>query len=332
MEIQEQHGLDARIHAPSPWISRCFSSNLLPDSNHNEDNSEYISTTPKEIYGNPSHPIAFNLGNGGAGYTGLLKLLCETYITETASEIRISWISNHSRHSQLALLAGVVHVALTYEPENEDLSIREGWAERVCRVFNDHFLLAGPVDVDLPQGDGGIEGAFRCIAQSHTEPSGGRYAFHSRGDGSATFTKEQKIWNAAGLDVGSMDWIETYPLVPYEALRKAEQGSAFLLTDRSTYLTAKRDGIIPSLQVHVEGGEELMNPCSALVASAELIDRFGEGKESHAAAREFAAWLDGERAQERIRRCGIDWPVGMALFTQGSKDEFDEQDGLVGRC
>lgn len=223
-----------------------------------------------------------------------------------------------------------MHLALTYEPENEDVSVEEGWAEKVCRGFHDHFLLVGPADVELGVEGGGIEAAFRAIAASHAAANGGKYRFHSRGDGSATFAKEQRVWiSATGVDVKMVEWIQTHPLVPYEALRKAEEEKAFLLTDRSTFLTARRDGVIPSLRVHVEGGEELLNPCSVLVGSKELVRRLGDGVERHAAAREFAKWLGRERAQGIIGDYGRDWAVGKALFTMGDKDEFDEEDRLV---
>lgn len=323
---KQAHVQDGQVHASNPWLSRYFNSQLLA-SNH-EISSDCISTVDKEIYGDASHPIKFRIGNGGAGYTGILKLLAETYIEEHGQHFRIAWVSNHSRHSQLALLAGVVQIALTYEPENEEISVREGWAEKVCRAFNDHFILVGP-KVDLHAN--GIEDAFRAIAKSHAETDGKKFPFHSRGDGSATFAKEQRLWKAATMDAKASRWIETYPLVPYDALSKAETRGAFLLTDRSTYLTAKRDGVIPSLRVHVECGE-LLNPCSALVGSLELASRLENAPESHAAAQSFAEWLGSERAQELISCYGEDWPLGKALFTLGSKDEFDEKDRLVGRC
>lgn len=115
---------------------------------------------------------------------------------------------------------------------------------------------------------------------------------------------------------------------------KAEEEGAFLLTDRSTYLTAKRDGVVDSLRVCVEGGRELLNPCSAMVGSAELCAKFEvkEEVESHAAAREFAKWVIGERAQEIIRGYGVEWEMEKSLFTTCGKEEFEKGDWLVGTC
>lgn len=324
MASTQEVKLDAQIHTSNPWLSRHFPSSLLQDKS---TDSSYINTLPKETYGNPSHPISFRLGNGGAGYTGLLQLLSETYIKETHQNIRIAWIPNHSRHSQIALLSGVVHIALTYDSEDEEVSIHEGWAERVGgRVFNDHFVLAGPVGVEEIHEVDGIGDALRMIVEDR------RIRFHSRGDGSATFIKEQKLWAKAGVDVKGVGWIETVPMVPYDALVKAGKEGAFLLSDRSTYLTAKRDGVVEDLRVHVEGGRELLNSCSAMVGSGMLVEKMEGGGESHVAAREFAEWLGGERAQEIVGRYGRDWELGKPLFTVAKKEEFDERDWLVRRC
>lgn len=224
-----------------------------------------------------------------------------------------------------------MHVALTYEPEDEDISVREGWAQRICRTFNDHFILAGPGDVDLHAES--IADAFRAIAMSQRDGEQQKYLFHSRGDGSATFNKEQRLWELAEIyQVERAEWIATFPSVPYDALVHGEKEGAFLLTDRSLYLTAKRDGVIPSLKVHVEGGEELASPCSAMVASSELNARLETSEESHTAARSFAEWLAGDRAQEFIEQYGLEWPLDKPLFTVGSRDGFGHHDCLVGQC
>ncbi|KJX99095.1 hypothetical protein TI39_contig374g00004 [Zymoseptoria brevis] len=319
---------DGRIAMSHPWISRHYDSRLLVQDYGSP--LEHITTTDQAVYGDPSNPISFRIGNGGAGYTGLLQRLCEAFINETSGDFRIGWVANHSRHSQIALLADVVQVALTYEPANEDVSIAEGWARRVCRVFNDRFILVGPKAIDTSFSS--ISAALRSIARSHDEESltsadhGQPIRFHSRGDGSATFAKEQKLWKAAGVDESRSDWIETWPLVPYQALVKAEEDRAFLLTDRSTFLTAKKERVIPNLKCWVEGGSALLNPCSVMVATfeSEEVVRLSGKKNAEC----FAAWLGGGTAQEIVRKYGKEWELGRPLFTTGDKEEFDVEDRL----
>lgn len=268
-------------------------------------------------------------------------MLANTFIAHNGGNFRIAWVTNHSRHSQVALLAGFIQVALTYEPDNEDLAIEEGWAMRVGRVFNDHFILVGP-NVDLGARD--MNSALRVIAGSHAttgnsvdveskheEGALGPITFHTRGDGSATFAKEMLLWQNAEVDALDRDWMETYPFTPYDALVKAESERAFLLTDRATFLTAKRDGAIPSLHVHVEGGQELLNPCSAIVKSLEFASRESLSdldRKADKAAMQFARWLTSDEAQGIIRDYGRQWSLRKPLFTVGDEEEFPLEDRL----
>ena len=318
-----QHRQQGRIAISDTWISRHHDSQLLRTGD-GPAGSESISLTDQEVYGDPSRPIKFRVGNGGAGYTGVLKVLAETFIATHGNDFRVGWVSNHSRHSQIALLADVVQVALTYEPENEDISIAEGWAERAGRVFNDHFILVGPANVKLEAKS--IGPALKDIADHNRESGNETWLFHSRGDGSATFAKEQRLWQAAGIDTSKdqPEWIKIDPLTPYEALVKAEKEQAFLLTDRATFLTAKQDGMISSLVAHIEGGIELLNPCSALVA---VRSDTGESS-SHDTALMFARWLTGSVAQKILRDYGKDWKAGLPLFTVADQDDFDVQHSL----
>ncbi|CAK3879001.1 Hypothetical predicted protein [Lecanosticta acicola] len=309
-----------------PWISR-FASSALQGQSNGPAGSDSIITKVVESYGNPSKPICFNIGNGGAGYTGILKSLTDAYISERQKDFRVGWVPNHSRHSQIALLANVVQLALTYEPENEDLAVQEGWCSKVGRVFNDHFLLAGPaVDVDSRSATA----LLRSIAESGRKTGPGSqsraYVFLSRGDGSATFAKENSLFRAAQVDMSAV--VKTHPCTPYEALVQAEKEQAFLLTDRATFLTAKRDHAIPSLRVHVEGGEQLLNPCSALVRSPTLWkDRRGLTADDEALA--FARWLCGPLAQSIVAAYGSDWNLGKPLFTVAAQDDFVKDDLLA---
>lgn len=168
------------VAVADPWISRFCSSQLQQKSN-GPAGCEMISTLPLETFGNPSNPVLFSIGNGGAGYTGVLRRLAETYISSSGNDFRIGWVPNHSRHSQIALLADVVQLALTYEPENEEVAINEGWATRIGRAFNDHFILVGPTGIDI---DARSPASFlRAILSLNSQagPRDKRLVFHSRG-------------------------------------------------------------------------------------------------------------------------------------------------------
>ncbi|KAK4542731.1 hypothetical protein LTR36_006303 [Oleoguttula mirabilis] len=324
-----------RISILHPWISRHRQSKLVYVDDELQANpdeslatSAEISTADKEVYGgDPAHAILFRIGNGGAGYTGLLRVLAERYIATHGSAFRIGWVANHSRHTQVALLGDVVQVALTYEPGNEDMAVEEGWARRVCRAFHDHFILVGNErnSVKLEAGMPITEALSKIgkRAGSGCEDT----IFHSRRDGSATYFKEQELFRAAAVNTADgSSWIHTHRLPPYEALKRAagDSRSVYLLTDRATYLTAKRDGVIPNMRVYAEGGDELLNPCSA------LINPKTPSSPSQRAAGDFAAWLSGTEAQDIVQQYGKGWAHGKALFTVGAQEEFADEDRLTG--
>lgn len=288
--------------------------------------SNFINTRAVAIYGDRSHPVAFRLGNGGAGHTGILRLLCEIFIASRGGGFSIEWVSNHSRHSQIALLGDVVQVALTYEPAYEDLSVREGWAKRAAKVFNDHFILVGPVS--NPAGvvvDGRIADAMRDIATYGSSSQGGHPngIFQTRGDGSATFYKELALFELAGIDMATTkSWRLTKPGTPYEALVKADREGAYIITDRATYLTAKRDKVLSSTIPLIEGGSELLNPCSALINTKAPYN---------ARAREFATWLGSEEVQQIIRGYGQEWSVATPIFSAATQVDMVKADRLVAK-
>lgn len=312
--------LPSTIPTTHPWLLRYSSSAILNDTSGPAGSSS-ISTVDTEVYGPQTHPILFRIGNGGAGYTRILKVLCLKFIWTHGGDFRIGWVANHSRHSQIALLGDIVQVALTYEPEAEEVEVKEGWCRRVCKpAFWDHFVLVGPSanPADLKASCSSSD-ALRTIARTGSE-------FHSRGDGSATFSREQTLWKAAGVDPsGEGCNISTHVLAPYQALEKASEDGTYLLTDRATFLTAKQDGVIPNLSVYVEGEKELLNPCSALINT-----KVPDWSAQRMAVR-FAEWLGEEVAQAYFRGYGRVWEQGMPLFTPAEREEFGDEDRLAGK-
>ncbi|KAK5105679.1 hypothetical protein LTR62_002491 [Meristemomyces frigidus] len=303
------------------WIDT--SALLSPEADPTINN--HINTATTETYGSPTAPLGFRLGNGGAGYTGILKALCDAFIfhksqSGTAKPFRVEWVANHSRHTQLALLGDAVQIALTYEPDWEDQATAEGWAKRIGRAFNDRFVLAGP-DTDPARvaetvcrpgnDDLRICLAFREIARFGGKS--GKVVLHHRGDGSATSVKEMQLWGMSGVDLStSLPWRSRISLPPHGALVEAAKAGVYVLTDRATYLSAERAGVIPGMKVFVEEGRYLLNPCSILVNTKV---------ERNECAWEFAEWLTGAQAQVIVRHFGKDKSTGLPVFTDGKSEE-----------
>lgn len=281
------------------------------------------------MYGDATAPLGFRLGNGGAGHTGLLRELSEAFIRRHDKKFRIEWVINHSRHTQIALLGDIVQVGLTYEPEWEDIGIAEGWAERVTMAFHDRFILVGPASNPANVSvRADIKVAMREIAYHGEKLRGAAAAhqkalFHSRGDGSATHYKELQLWGLCGMDLAyANSWRQRIPLTPYEALRRADQAGAYAITDRATFLTAKRDGVVSDLTVYVEDGKHLVNPCAALINLKAPSNRLARG---------FSHWLASEEAQGIIENFGKKWKLRLPIFAPRSRDQVDRRYALVAK-
>ena len=306
-----------------PWLRRLSPSALVYFDN-GPAGSNMLSTETREIYGPPEKPLAFRIGCGTAGYTGVFNALAQAYISNHGGDFTIGMVRNISRHTQVALLSDVVQLAFTQEPHNEELAISEGWCTRACSVLNDHFILIGPTTNPAGIQSSNLPDALQTMAAQGSSQPYNRMLFHSNGDGSSSFFKKHKLWLAAGIDVSNAKWAKAFGQSPYSALKNAAKESAYLLTDRATYLTAKHHGLIPRMRVYAEGGADLLNSCSALLST--VVD----SKSSQAAAL-FADWLSTPAAQGIIEGYGKDWSYAKPLFTPAAKAEFGDADSLSGR-
>lgn len=300
---------------PVPFLS---TSEILRADPYNDNSKPHkIASGALETYGNPCAPDVLRLGNGGLGPTGLLRTLCETYLADQrlVDRLRIQWVCNHSRHTQVALQAGVVDIGLTYERQEEARAEVEGWSSTVGILCHDHFVLAGPSN--NPAGLGGSECigcALHTVAIKHA-------TFHTRGDGSATMHKEHHLWDIAGVTPTQRNnsaWYKRRPCTPLEALARADTNRAYLITDRATFLLAQHKGEIKDMVVYVEGGAQLMNSCAVVLRSDE----------SREPVWNLVNWLMGDTAQDVIRTFGEIWATSVPIVTPRNQDEVSQ----YGKC
>ncbi|KAL3704768.1 hypothetical protein TMatcc_008440 [Talaromyces marneffei ATCC 18224] len=261
-----------------------------------------IESNPLQRYGEGQ--TILRIGNGGAGGTGLVKALAQNYLSSNSIQGSIEWICNHSRNTQLALFNGYIDIALTYEREQEEISVTEGWAMNAGCVFHDHFCLVGPEnDPANVREANSIEEAFELIAAKKSP-------FHSRADGSATMCKEREIWRrchrSPWLDGKSSTWYLKTKFKPAEALVVAANANAYLLVDRSTFLSQLSRRAFTKMSVFFEPTNPLhylMNSCYALY-NPNPDNKHIEG---------FIAFIKSNAGQEVIASFGID-KAGIPYF------------------
>lgn len=240
----------------------------------------------------------------------MIEALANDYLSTLPADGSITWVCNHSRNTQLALLQGHVDVALTYERDQEALAASEGWSRTAGCVMHDHFCLAGPLE-----DPAGVRHASSLLDGLHRIATH-KALFHSRADASATMWKERTLWNTGEFrpwehidDEAVSSWYRTSVLSPAEALKGADVAGAYLLTDRSTLLRQVSLGTIFQTTVFFEPAAEddvLMNSCYAL-----------SSLQPTQATAAFLDYLLGDRAQGLIESYGKK-EAGLPLFAKAA--------------
>lgn len=154
---------------------------------------------------------------------------------------------------------GDADVLLTHAPNAERQFMADGdGLERHSVMFND-FVLVGPrSDPGGVRGEPSIPVAFQRIADTES-------LFISRDDNSGTHMKEQEIWRRSKIDPAG-DWYLQSGSGMAEALRLADQKSAYTLSDRATFL-AQRSAL--ELVILSEGDALLRNPYAVMVVNPQ---------------------------------------------------------------
>jgi len=188
-------------------------------------------------------------------------------------------------------------VLLTHSPEAEQVWMAEGnGTSRRAVMYND-FVIIGP-EAD-PAKIRGLRAtaALRRIADA-------KALFVSRGDQSGTHVRELDVWKRAGIEPKGQSWYRETGQGQGLTMDVASQFQAYALTDRGTYLAAKRIG----LPILVEYDKVLYNVYHVMPINAAKFP-----KVNVSAAQAFADWLVSEEGQRVIGEFGKA-QYGRSLF------------------
>jgi len=189
--------------------------------------------------------------------------------------------------------AGTAHVVIGHDPETEQQLIDEGIVAFYRKMMFNRFLVVGPADDPANvRAAHSARNAFRRIARSGA-------LFVSRGDGSPTFSREQRLWSRVGIVP------ENYLEVSgdmVDALRAASERQGYAFTVRSVFERLRDElNLAP-----------LFDRDDAMLNTYSLAVRKGGPR----AAQRFAEWLaegQGRPLVERFRVGGRRvfslWPV-----------------------
>ena len=157
---------------------------------------------------------------------------------------------------------GDADVVFVHARSQEEKFVADGFGVRRYPVMYNDFILVGP-----KTDPAGITGTKDIVAALQTIKAKAT-AFISRGDKSGTHMAELGLWKAAGVDV-AVDrgtWYKEIGQGMGAALNTASASSAYVLTDRGTWLAFKNRG---DLVIAVEGDNRLFNQYGVMLVNPE---------------------------------------------------------------
>jgi ABC-type tungstate transport system permease subunit len=180
--------------------------------------------------------------------SGLLGYLLPAFEQKYGYKVEVA--SAGTGKAIAAAKAGNADLILVHSKSQEEAFVSGGFgrivngfsAERISFIYN-YFVLCGPsADPAGVKNAASVLDAFKAIAD-------GKHKFISRGDGSGTHTKELALWPADLGITAEADSFKAYTEWYVSAntgmgacLVMAEEMSAYILTDKATFLTFVANG------------------------------------------------------------------------------------------
>lgn len=228
--------------------------------------------------------------------TGLLDVLNETF--QKDGKYTLQAIAVGSGQAMQLGRTGEADILWVHSPDDEMKFVEEGFGTgRITFLHNDFVLLGPAADPAKVKGTKKAADAFKKIAAA-------KALFVSRADQSGTHKKELKLWGAAGLKPGKEYYLEAGQGMA-GTLSIAEEKKAYVLVDRSTYLSMKKN---LSLEIVSEGDEALINRYSLVLIP---VARFP--KVNAPGAKAYYDFILSKQAKEIIEGFGVE-KFGQQLF------------------
>lgn len=171
---------------------------------------------------------------------------------------------------------GDADLILVHSPSQEEIFLKEGYGVSRKIIAYNFFTIVGPQE-DPAQITGlNVSEALKKIADyGRKQTDANNKVWYSRGDNSGTHSKEQSLWKSAGFNYTTLStesWYASAGAGMGETLLKAEEKSAYTLSDIGTYLKYReKDGLI-TLKSYLSETHELLNVYSAIAVNQTRIN------------------------------------------------------------
>ena len=194
---------------------------------------------------------------------------------------------------------GDTDVVFVHARPLEEKFVADGFGLRRYPVMYNDFILVGPKsDPAGIKGSQDIAAALKTIKDKAAP-------FVSRGDKSGTHAAELNLWKAAGIDIPQDKgaWYREIGQGMGAALNTASSMNAYVLADRSTWLSFKNRG---ELEIVVEGDRRLFNQYGVI-----LVNPAKHPHVKQDLGQAFIDWLISPEGQKAIADYRIN---GQQLF------------------
>lgn len=204
---------------------------------------------------------------------------------------------------------GDCDVVLVHARPLEDEFLREGFGVNRRALMVNDFLVAGPPSDPADAAGSDPVAAFSAVADSES-------AFFSRGDGSGTHLREQRIWAAADVDPGGSWYRETGQGMGNTLVAAAETG-AYTLVDRGTFLNVDQ-GLAALVDRGVDDPPPLLrNEYAVIPTNPATSDA------AYALAMAFVGHLTGP-GQSTIREFRVDGERAFRPLARSAEPDFEQ--------
>jgi len=228
--------------------------------------------------------------------SGLFKHLLPKFTGSTGIEVKV--VALGTGQALDIGRRGDADVVFVHDKEAEEKFVADGFGVKRHEVMYNDFVVVGPKSDPAGVAGKDIQAGLRRIAAV-------KAPFVSRGDRSGTHAAELRFWRDAGLNLEAIkgDWYKEIGQGMGPALNTASAASAYLLSDRGTWLVFKNRG---DLAILVEGDERMFNQYGVM-----LVNPARHPHVKAADGQRFVDWLVSGEGQKTIAEYRVN---GEQLF------------------
>ncbi|MDN5346494.1 MAG: tungstate transport system substrate-binding protein [Clostridia bacterium] len=238
--------------------------------------------------------------------SGLLDVLIPLFEKQTGYRVKTSAVGT----GQALAMGdqGNADVLLVHAPAAEMELVQKGTVINRRLVMHNDFIIVGP-----PSDPAGIKGSKKA-SEALAKIAQKQALFISRGDDSGTHKKEKELWKEANIEPQGK-WYQEAGAGMGQTLNIASEKAGYTLTDRGTYLAAKKN---LHLEILVEGEKSLLNIYHVMQVNPEKFPNLPINAEG---AKAFVEFMISPETQKIIGEFGVDKYGQPLFFPDAGKDE-----------